>query len=104
MIAWYIPLRIIGQSHERRGRQGFARQVTDSNLAKLAPLLRDRTKKPTSPLSEKNAPSKPTPGPGSDELAAAQSLFAGSRVACQITLHLSMGDTRIGHRNRDPHG
>ena len=71
--------------------KGFARQVTDSNLAKLAPLLRDRTKEPTPPLSEENAPSKPTPGPGSDELAAAQSLFAGSRVRVELPFTFPWG-------------
>ena len=71
--------------------KGFARKVTDSNLAKLAPLLRDRTKDPTQPLSEENAPSKPMPGSGSDELAAAQSLFAGSRVHVQLPFTFPRG-------------
>ena len=84
--------------------KGFARKVTDSNLAKLAPLLRDRTKDPTQPLSEENAPSKPMPGSGSDELAAAQVFICWFESACPTTLHLSKGYTRIGHRNRDSHG
>ena len=71
--------------------KGFARQVTDSNLAKLAPLLRDRTKDPIPPLSEETTPSKPTPGPGSDELAAAQSLFAGSRVRVKLPFTFPWG-------------
>ena len=64
--------------------KGFARKVTDSNLAKFAPLLRDRTKRPSLPLPEDNASSKPAAGSSTDELAAAQSLFAGSRVRVEI--------------------
>ena len=71
--------------------KGFARQVTDLNLAKFAPLLRDRTKEPTPPLSEENVPPKTTPGSGTDELSAAQSLFAGSRVRVRLPFTFSWG-------------
>ena len=69
--------------------KGFARQVKDSNLAKFAPLLRDRTKDPTPPLSEENGPLKLMPGSGRDELSAAQSLFAGSRVRVDLPFTFS---------------
>ena len=75
---------------EESGR-GFARQITDSNLAKFAPLLRDRTKEPAPPLSGENSPSKPQPSPSTDELAAARSLFHGSTVHVNLPFTFSWG-------------
>ncbi len=61
--------------------KGFARRVTGTNLAKFAPLLRDRTGESNpQPTSDENAQAKPQAGTSTNELDAVQSLFNGSRV------------------------
>ena len=59
--------------------KGFARQVTKSNLAKFAPLLRDRVRKPT----------EPSPTSGTAEVQEAQSLFDGSKVRVSLPFTFS---------------
>ena len=54
--------------------KGFARQVTKSNLAKFAPLLRDRVREPT----------ESSPASGTAEVQEAQSLFDGSKVRVSL--------------------
>ena len=71
--------------------RGFARRVSDSNLAKFAVLLRDRNKEPALPLPEDNGPSEPPVGSSSDELAAAESLFSGSRVRVKLPFTFPSG-------------
>ena len=71
--------------------KGFARRVTKSNLGSFAPLLRDRTKDPNQQPSEESSPSGTSPGTISDELAAAQALFDGSRVQVQLPFPRSSG-------------
>ena len=71
--------------------KGFARRVTGSNLAKFAPLLRDRTKESNPPDSDENAQSKSPPGTNTDELAAAQSLFEGLKVRVALPFTFSWG-------------
>ncbi len=74
--------------------KGFARRVTESNLARFAPLLRDLTKEATPSASDENDQSEAPPDHRTDELADAQSLFGGLKVRVALPFTFPRGPSR----------